>query len=176
MKIIANRPCLPLPHAMAILLWCCSLGFSVFAQESKWTEEHAKQWYADQPFLVGANFLPSNAVNELEMWQADTFDPRRNRSRIRVGRTTGHEHHARVPAQPVVGPGFVRIPKTDRPLSLSLQPSITSGPSSCFSIPAGIQIRSSVRSVRRFPACITRVGCRRPEQGLAHRSRSNIRA
>ena len=75
-KIIANRPRLPLPHAMAILLWCCSLGFSVFAQESKWTEEHAKQWYADQPFLVGANFLPSNAVNELEMWQADTFDPK----------------------------------------------------------------------------------------------------
>jgi hypothetical protein len=60
---------------MAILLLCSSLSLSVFAQESKWTEEHANKWYANQPFLVGANFLPSNAVNELEMWQADTFDP-----------------------------------------------------------------------------------------------------
>ena len=30
---------------------------------------------AKQPWLVGSNFLPSYAVNELEMWQADTFDP-----------------------------------------------------------------------------------------------------
>jgi hypothetical protein len=75
-KIIANRPCLRLPRATAILLLCCSLSLCVFAQESKWTEEQANKWYADQPFLVGANFLPSNAVNELEMWQADTFDPK----------------------------------------------------------------------------------------------------
>ena len=32
-------------------------------------------WYAAQPWPVGANFLPSTAINELEMWQADTFDP-----------------------------------------------------------------------------------------------------
>ena len=42
--------------------------------KQKWTEDQANQWYAHQPWLVGANFLPSNAVNELEMWQAATFD------------------------------------------------------------------------------------------------------
>lgn len=45
------------------------------SQESRWTEARANQWYRQQPWLVGANFLPSDAVNELEMWQADTFDP-----------------------------------------------------------------------------------------------------
>ncbi|HLY40992.1 MAG TPA: hypothetical protein VKR52_07235 [Terracidiphilus sp.] len=44
------------------------------AQEPRWTEERANEWYAQQPWLVGANFVPSDAVNELEMWQADSFD------------------------------------------------------------------------------------------------------
>ena len=42
--------------------------------DQRWTEERAHQWYAQQPWLLGANFVPSNAVNELEMWQAATFD------------------------------------------------------------------------------------------------------
>lgn len=41
----------------------------------RWTVEKANAWYAKQPLLVGANFIPSTAINELEMWQADTFDP-----------------------------------------------------------------------------------------------------
>ena len=48
---------------------------SLQAQESRWTEERVNAWYAQQPWLVGANFLPSDAINELEMWQAETFDP-----------------------------------------------------------------------------------------------------
>lgn len=40
----------------------------------KWTKEEANQWYDAQPWLVGANFLPSTASNQLEMWQAATFD------------------------------------------------------------------------------------------------------
>ena len=40
----------------------------------RWSEAHANEWYAHQPWLVGSNFLPSTAINELEMWQADTFD------------------------------------------------------------------------------------------------------
>jgi hypothetical protein len=44
------------------------------AQE-RWTEAHANAWYAQQPWPVGANFLPSTAINELEMWQAESFDP-----------------------------------------------------------------------------------------------------
>jgi hypothetical protein len=40
----------------------------------RWTPEKAQAWYNSQPWLVGANFVPSTAINQLEMWQADTFD------------------------------------------------------------------------------------------------------
>jgi hypothetical protein len=53
----------------------CSFLVSASGQEGRWTEDKANSWYDQQPWLVGSNFLPSNAVNELEMWQADTFDP-----------------------------------------------------------------------------------------------------
>ncbi len=39
-----------------------------------WSEEKASEWYAQQPWLVGTNFGPSNAINQLEMWQQETFD------------------------------------------------------------------------------------------------------
>src|SRR5688500_10559781 len=42
---------------------------------SRWSTEKANDWYARQPWLVGCNFIPSNAINQLEMWQAETFDP-----------------------------------------------------------------------------------------------------
>jgi hypothetical protein len=45
------------------------------APRQRWTEAQANAWYAQQPWPVGADFLPSTAINELEMWQADTFDP-----------------------------------------------------------------------------------------------------
>jgi len=44
---------------------------------SRWTEAAANGWYAKQPWLVGSDYIPSYAINELEMWQASTFDPKR---------------------------------------------------------------------------------------------------
>ena len=41
----------------------------------RWTVERAQQWYSERPWMVGCNFIPSTAINQLEMWQADTFDP-----------------------------------------------------------------------------------------------------
>jgi endo-1,4-beta-mannosidase len=40
-----------------------------------WTTEQAHQWYQQWEWLRGSNFIPSTAINQLEMWQADTFDP-----------------------------------------------------------------------------------------------------
>lgn len=39
-----------------------------------WTNEKAIDWYERQGWLVGSNFIPSTAINQLEMWQEDTFD------------------------------------------------------------------------------------------------------
>jgi hypothetical protein len=41
----------------------------------RWSAKRANDWYARQPWLVGCNFIPSTAINQLEMWQKDTFDP-----------------------------------------------------------------------------------------------------
>jgi GH35 family endo-1,4-beta-xylanase len=41
----------------------------------RWTAERAKAWYAQQPWFAGCNYIPSTAINQLEMWQAETFDP-----------------------------------------------------------------------------------------------------
>jgi hypothetical protein len=43
-------------------------------QPGRWSAEQANAWYGKQPWLVGANFGPSTAINQLEMFQADTFD------------------------------------------------------------------------------------------------------
>jgi hypothetical protein len=47
------------------------------ATPSRWSEKKSVEWYDKQPWLVGANYIPATAINELEMWQADTFDPQR---------------------------------------------------------------------------------------------------
>ena len=41
----------------------------------RWPEAKANAWYAQQPWLVGANFVPSDAINELEMFQDATWNP-----------------------------------------------------------------------------------------------------
>src|SRR5690242_872105 len=40
-----------------------------------WSAERANTWYSHHKWICGSNFLPSTAVNQLEMWQAETFDP-----------------------------------------------------------------------------------------------------
>lgn len=42
---------------------------------SRWSEQKARAWYARQPWLVGANYTPATAINQLEFWQADSFNP-----------------------------------------------------------------------------------------------------
>ena len=40
-----------------------------------WTKEQANEWYKQWGWLRGCDFIPSTAINQMEMWQADTFDP-----------------------------------------------------------------------------------------------------
>src|SRR5215510_15619364 len=46
-----------------------------FADTTQWSIRKANGWYAKQRWLVGANYIPTDAINQLEMWQADTFNP-----------------------------------------------------------------------------------------------------
>jgi len=60
-----------------ILLLGELLATPCLAQPARWSEQKASDWYAQQPWLVGSNYIPATAINQLEMWQAETFDPQR---------------------------------------------------------------------------------------------------
>src|SRR5258708_7604466 len=69
---------MPVKRLFYLLLLFASLlaaPIAAHAQNGRWTADQANQWYAKQPWLVGANFIPSDAINELEMFQAATFNP-----------------------------------------------------------------------------------------------------
>jgi hypothetical protein len=59
-----------------ICVWLL-LALTALAQTGRWSEPQARDWYAKQPWLVGSNYNPATAINQLEMWQADSFDPKR---------------------------------------------------------------------------------------------------
>lgn len=45
--------------------------------QERWSAVRAHEWYSELPWLVGSNYVPATAVNQLEMWQQETFDPGR---------------------------------------------------------------------------------------------------
>lgn len=47
---------------------------SAHQARDKWDTTFANNWYRQQPWLVGSNFLPSTAINQLEMFRSETFD------------------------------------------------------------------------------------------------------
>jgi hypothetical protein len=68
-------------HALLALAFGAA---ALFAQRTpaadapaRWTPAQAHAWYAHQPWPLGSNYVPADAINELEMWQAATFDPAR---------------------------------------------------------------------------------------------------
>ena len=75
---MARRAAFKLPLVMTV---AAALGRTPRATaqadgpRARWSPERAHRWYAAQGWLVGANFIPSNAVNQLEMFQPATYDP-----------------------------------------------------------------------------------------------------
>ncbi len=59
------------------------------APTNRWTEAQAQAWYDKQPWLVGANFIPSDAINELEMFQPATFNPALNDKELGMAESIG---------------------------------------------------------------------------------------
>jgi len=41
----------------------------------RWTESKAQEWFDKNGWVVGCNYVPANAINQLEMWQEETFSP-----------------------------------------------------------------------------------------------------
>lgn len=75
-------------HSLALSLAAFALTLPSGAQ-SRWTPEKANAWYAAQPWLVGANYIPSDAINQLEMFQAATFHPAINDRELGLAEAIG---------------------------------------------------------------------------------------
>lgn len=65
--------------SLILIAWVVFSCNSVKKNESKensqrWTIEQAKKWGTENGWLRGSNFNPSTAINQLETWQAESFD------------------------------------------------------------------------------------------------------
>jgi hypothetical protein len=76
--VLIFRPLL-LPNLSIHLLFLAAFATQAFCADAgsgRWSQEKANDWAKKTGWLVGCNFIPSTAVNELEMWQADSYDPK----------------------------------------------------------------------------------------------------
>jgi hypothetical protein len=83
-----------LAPVLASVLACCTLAAAANAAPppaapERWTEARAATWYATQPWLVGANYVPSDAINQLEMFQPETFNPALNDKELALAESAG---------------------------------------------------------------------------------------
>lgn len=46
------------------------------AQENRWSEERANNWYQSVGWLNGVNYIPSDALNYTAMWDKTSFNPK----------------------------------------------------------------------------------------------------
>ena len=58
----------------AVIVFTLLASSHLVGQSARWTEDKANSWYDGQPWLVGSNYIPADAINELEMWQAQSFN------------------------------------------------------------------------------------------------------
>jgi hypothetical protein len=61
----------------ALTVSCLLVSLASGAWAQRWRPGPSRDWYSEQGWLVGANYIPATAINQLEMWQAETFDPQR---------------------------------------------------------------------------------------------------
>lgn len=86
--LLHRRAALKLP-LMATAAVTLSAAPRARAATARWSADRAHTWYGAQGWLVGANFITSNAVNQLEMFQPDTWDPHRVHAELRTARRIG---------------------------------------------------------------------------------------
>ena len=59
---------------VSILATGCRQGGKPVTPSTRWTPEEATAWYAEQGWRSGCNYVPATAINQIEMWSADTYD------------------------------------------------------------------------------------------------------
>ena len=73
---------------LSLLIVGCVLA-QAQTEPGRWTESQANAWYDKQPWLVGANYVPSDAINQFEMFQSATFNPSLNDKELGMAESIG---------------------------------------------------------------------------------------
>jgi len=87
---VERRTALKLPLLLAAGAAVSRIPRASAEEAGRWSPDRANRWYQAQGWLVGANYIPSNAINQLEMFQPDTFDPRRIDTELGWAQFYGH--------------------------------------------------------------------------------------
>ncbi|CQD05665.1 endo-beta-mannanase [Mycobacterium europaeum] len=88
--IVHRRTALKLPLLLAAGTALARAPRASAEERGRWPADRANRWYQAQGFLVGSNYITSNAINQLEMFQPDTYDPRRIDTELGWARFYGH--------------------------------------------------------------------------------------
>lgn len=126
---------------------------------NRWTEERANTWYQGQPWLVGTNFVPSDAINQFEMLQDVTWNPALEDKGLGIAESIGM-NTMRVFLQDQMG---LESPARSRSGLMPFSPyarSITFVLCLCSSIRVGTLCPNRDHNIRLRPAYIIPAGCR----------------
>ncbi|MEE3752170.1 cellulase family glycosylhydrolase [Mycobacterium intracellulare] len=85
-----RRTALKLPLLLAASAAVTRVPRASAEEAGRWSPDRASRWYQAQGWLVGANYIPASAINQFEMFQADTFDPRRIDTELGWAQFYGH--------------------------------------------------------------------------------------
>lgn len=85
-----RRTALKLPLLLAASAAVARVPRASAEEAGRWSPDRASRWYQAQGWLVGANYIPANAINQFEMFQPDTFDPRRIDTELGWAQFYGH--------------------------------------------------------------------------------------
>lgn len=85
-----RRTALKLPLLLAAGTALARIPRASAEEPGRWSADRANRWYQAQGFLVGSNYITSNAINQLEMFQADSYDPRRIDTELGWAKFYGH--------------------------------------------------------------------------------------
>lgn len=85
-----RRTALKLPLLLAAGAAVTRVPRASAEEAGRWSPDRANRWYQAQGWLVGANYIPASAINQFEMFQADSFDPRRIDTELGWAQFYGH--------------------------------------------------------------------------------------
>ena len=57
-----------------MLMGACQCRQETQATAQRWSEEKANEWYAQLPWMAGADYINADAINQIEMWSGDTYN------------------------------------------------------------------------------------------------------